>query len=501
MKKIINTMKYGDRRTRLTLLLTLISLLGAVGLLVSALLLKSMVFFFGALIFAFISIALAQTFSIYMESMQGQTQMGEPQMGEPQMGQPPAGQPRMGQAPEETAAYAPFHPGALPTAPAMETASGPSSGEPSQKSMKRRKKKEKAFELPPLPELPEGETPSGDLDLDELKMLIAQQEEMAGEKAKRGGLFAALKRFFRRKNKETELLPAEETKQAAKKRKEKKQKKEKLPGKKKTGTPEKTTEVLEASKEDTSAPHPNLVVVRQATEEDFDQYDRKVIKKVLHKYKVKRDHRMIMVDHCDELLIKQTPAYAWVKDKDFHLLLIEKEPRHITLPAYRMREMTYLKRQMVNQDVDYGPFKGKSMLAEMFRPYLPDYTHSTVIDDMSAYKNLYGFGPGIYVTNRSAGNIFDLLPLEFRVDDKVTLSTKVNVYFKDAYRANILLRDNVIDANGYADKIAKTLDHMAHSTISNNEFMETLNLMVKNKLITFEFADHYKVLRDRVNGR
>ena len=255
-----------------------------------------------------------------------------------------------------------------------------------------------------------------------------------------------------------------------------------------------------ASDDEEEAPG-NLVVVRQATEDDFKRYDRKTIKKTMHRYKVKRDHRLVMIDRCEKLAIKQTPAYVWVKDKDFNILLIEQEPRHIVLPVYRMKEMTYLKKQIVNEDVDYGPFKGKSMLAELFRPYLPDYSHSTVVDDLSSYKNLYGFGPDIYVTNRSAKQIFDLLALPFRVDDKVTLSAKVNNYFKDTYKANILLRDNVIDANGYADRIASILDGMAHSTISYNEFKETLNLMVKNKLITQEFAQYYMTVRDKADTR
>ena len=120
------------------------------------------------------------------------------------------------------------------------------------------------------------------------------------------------------------------------------------------------------------------------------------------------------------------------------------------------------------------------------------------MDDPTATKNLYGFGPGMYVTNRSAANIFDLLAMEFRVDDKVTLSAKVNYYFKEAYKANILLRDNVIDANGYADRIAKTLDDMAHSRISNGEFEDTLKQMIKNKLITLEFANHYRNVREKL---
>ena len=77
-----------------------------------------------------------------------------------------------------------------------------------------------------------------------------------------------------------------------------------------------------------------------------------------------------------------------------------------------------MKKQIANEDIDYAAFKGKSMLAELFRPYLPDYVHSTVVDDLSAYKNLYGIGPDIYFTNRSIGNVFDLLAVDFVVDDK-----------------------------------------------------------------------------------
>lgn len=234
------------------------------------------------------------------------------------------------------------------------------------------------------------------------------------------------------------------------------------------------------------------------TEEVIHTYDRKKVKKTLHRFKVRRDHRKVMIDRSEKLHIHQTPAYIWVYDKEFHILLIEEEPRHITIPLFKINEITYLKKQMVNEDVDYAAFKGKSVLADMFRPYLPDYTHSTVVDDLSAYKNLYGIVGDIYVTNRSAAALFDLLGVEFQVDDRVTMSNKVNIFFKDAYKSNILLRDNVIDANGYADRISNILDNLAHSTVSYAEFKDTLNLMIRNKLITQEFAMYYMGVRDNL---
>lgn len=236
----------------------------------------------------------------------------------------------------------------------------------------------------------------------------------------------------------------------------------------------------------------------QASDEELAKYNRSKVKKMLRKYKVKRNNKLVLIDRCEKHMIYQTPAYMWLADNMLHLLLIEKEPRHLTLPTINLHEVHYLKKQLANEEVDYAAFKGKSMLAELFRPYLPDYTHSTVVGDLSAYKNLYGIGPGIYFTNRSAAGLFDLLAVELAVEDKVTTSPKVNSYFKDAYKANIMLRDNVIDANGYADRISSILDSMAHSTISYEEFKDTLNIMQKNKLITAEFAMYYMGVRDKL---
>lgn len=241
-----------------------------------------------------------------------------------------------------------------------------------------------------------------------------------------------------------------------------------------------------------------LVIIKQVSDDTADTFDRKKIKKTLHKYKVRRDHRLVIVDFSKKYMIKQCPAYIWVADNKFNILLLEEETRHLVIPLGRIREITYLKKQSANVDTDYPLFHKKNMLTNLFRPYLPDYTYNTVASDMNSYKNLYGIAGGIYFTNKSAKNLFDLLGVEFRVDDKVTMSNKVNIFFKDAYKANILLRDSVLDANGYADSIANTLDNMARSTIGYNEFKETLNLMVRNKLITQEFAMHYMNVWDKV---
>ncbi|MDE5873106.1 MAG: hypothetical protein K2H07_04265, partial [Lachnospiraceae bacterium] len=241
----------------------------------------------------------------------------------------------------------------------------------------------------------------------------------------------------------------------------------------------------------------NLIIIRQVSDDTADSYDKRKIKRTLYKYKVKRDHRLVLVDFSKKYMIKQCPAYIWVADKQFNMLLLEEEPRHLAIPIGRIREITYLKKQSANVDTDYPMFHRNNLLTAVFKPYLPDYTYNTVASDKNSYKNLYGITGGIYFTNRSAKNLFDLLNVEFQVDDKVTTSSKVNVFFKDAYKANIMLRDNVIDANGYADSIANTLENMTKSTISYMEFKDTLSLMIKNKLITEDFASHYMEMWDK----
>lgn len=457
MKRIINTFKYGSTQVKAVLAFTLLAGLGTVGFVVAALLMSQMMFFFAAVICAFITISLMQTFVIKGEEeakqganpqMQG---LPDAQIDATLNGRIPETSVDMNQAMDMRDAN-----------PEDEVASK----EKKAKSKKAKKEKTKKEKVKKQKKDKKGgfKKASAEADeyadeMDELLSRIENSLESAGT--------ANIQQMSPEQMDDFEMDNLEVQ-------------------------PEDMEEAMPESKE------PEKLVPVQASEEVLATYNKKKIKKTFHKYKVKRDHRMIMIDHSEKLHIHQTPAYMWVADKELHFLLIEKEPRHITIPEFQFREVTYLKKQLVNEDIDYGAFKGSNMLADLFRPYLPDYTHSTVVDDLSAYKNLYGLGNDIFVTNRSAASLFDLLAVEFRVDDKVTTSTKVNVFFKEAYKSNILLRDNVIDANGYADQISNTLNNLAHSTVSYAEFKDTLNLMIKNKLITQEFAMYYMDIRNKL---
>lgn len=402
MKKIINTFKYGSLRTRGMLIMTILAGLTAVGFAVCAIVSGQLMFFFGAVIAAFIAVSLAQTFGIY-------------------------------------AVDEPFNAGLVQDENRIDNNHDLTPRHEVRKHEKKRKEKTDT----------EGK-PLKDKEAQAEEKVLKEEEAPVREK-----------KLKKRKN----HTSADDLKKE-----------------------------ISANSDEAGRKEP-----APATEEEMSSYDRRKLRKTLHKYRVKSDHRMVLIDHCEKLSIFQTAAYIWVDGKEFHILLIEHEPRHLLFPVFSLKEITYLKRQPANVDVDYAAFKGRSMLAELFRPYLPDYSHSTVVDDLTAYKNLYGVGPGIYFTNRSAANLFDILGLDFHVEDKVTCSNKVNTFFKDTYKANIMLRDNVFDANCYADRISNILDDMARSAISYNEFKDTLNLMVKNKLITQEFAMYYMEVRDKVS--
>ncbi len=396
MNKIINTLKYGDAKTKLVLVMSFLSAMASLVLFVLAIVMGQMLLFFFGVVGIFVTISLGQTLGIYQE-----------------------------------------------------------------------------------------ENP---MDIPEEHLLF---EETKPEKEKESKAENKKKNKINNKTKK-EKKSKEKIDKAPKQKKAKKQKEDNhILDNMNILLEDEINATHEAEKEDE---YKGLI---HPTEETISSYDKKKIKKTLHKYKVRKDHRMVLVDRCDKYNIYQTPAYIWCEDNKFHMLLIEKEPRYITLPLFNLGEIKYLKKQPANPDKDYKSIQGNSIMANLFKPYLPDYMHSNVVDDLTSYKNLYGVGPDIYFTNQSAKHLFDLVSTEFFVEDKVTTSTKVNFYFKDAYKANIMLRDSVIDANGYADMISNILENMAMSSISYNEFKETLNLMIKNKLITQEFASYYMDVRDK----
>lgn len=444
MSKIINTLKYGDAKTKLVLIFSFLSGIASVVLFVSAFILGKMLLFFCGILGVFVTISLIQTLGIYEEE-------------------------RPLNIPHEHANKVKSKKVALHD----DLVNVKDEFDEEYQAIEQEK-----IAVPNM-------RPTKDYNL------LVQEEEEERRKEEERYLFQEpmVDEQFEAFEEVVEESSSDKKSKKNKKAKIKKEKKKKQ----KNNIQEDALE--ETVKEEGQAPFD-----RTPSEEVIVSYDKKKIKKTMHKYKVKRDHRMALIDRCDKLDIYQTPAYIWVGENKFHILLIEKQPRYLTFPIYNLTQIKYLKKQPADESKDYAYLQNNSIMAELFKPYLPNYAHSTVVEDLTAYKNLYGIGPDIYFTNHSAKHLFDLLASDFIVEDKVTKSNRVNFYFKDAYKANILLRDEIIDANGYADKISNILEGMAMSNLSNNEFNDTLNLMVKNKLITQEFAMYYTQIRNKNIG-
>lgn len=221
----------------------------------------------------------------------------------------------------------------------------------------------------------------------------------------------------------------------------------------------------------------------------YNHIDEHLIEQILIAYKVKKDHRMVLIDRSDKFKISQCPAYIWVEKSTFNILLIEKEPRRITIPLSAITNITYDSRIPVYVDSEYLQFKKQSLIKTVFYQYLPDY-----YGNQQKYKNLYFICNDIGFTNNSIKQVMDLIYAEFKVEDDITKKNN-NQYFIDSYQSRILLKDKIITISEYKSRITKTLEELSRSSISNSEFEKTITDMLANHLITDDFAVYYTGLR------
>lgn len=231
----------------------------------------------------------------------------------------------------------------------------------------------------------------------------------------------------------------------------------------------------------------------EVKEEDYlKQYEEEKIKQIFYQYKVKIDHKAVMIDSSQKLHISQCPAYIWVQHNQFHMLLLEREPRKISIKLNQLGTITYKKGVPANQDMEYRSMKKASFVAKIFAPYLPDYNKNNQNNIQREYKNLYVIQPDIAFTNTSAKHLFELLTAEFIVEDSVTNSKLYHDCFKEAHKLGILLKDNGITIEKYKKQITDVMEQLIYSDLSPHNFENTLQLMVRHHLITQEFADYYQ---------
>ena len=521
MKRIINTFKYGSVAVKLTLLATIICGLATAGLFACAIIFRQLIWFFAMVFVGFITVSLAQTFGI--EGGLNDNKKGKQPDGNLKKKNVPSDNPDLSYDYNDNINFDHVNEIASEVNEDVETDVFSSDnlikGRKKKNKIKKEKRKKIKFKKDRKAKDGKNEKNAVDNKVDKIKSVNPGRKKNKTKKVKiknkkvesgkalvsKKALSVKFKKIagLNKVPKVVKVTGADIDYKAMVKKDVKESRKKLLQREKQLDNEalynaEADIEYMsEEDKEEMKRVRSNNLVPEPLTAETVKQYTIKKIRKTLHKYKVKRDHKLAIIDRCETFNISQTPAYIWVDGNDFHMLLIEKEPRHLVLSTFKVGRIKYLKKQPVNINTDYEAFNTKSMVTDLFRPYLPDYNQSNVDSDLNYYKNLYGIGPGIYFTNNSAKQLIDFFGFGMDVDDKVTESKRVNLYFKDTYKANIMVRDNVLDANGYADRISSILEEMAASNLSYNEFKETLNLMIKNKFITKEFGMHYMEVRDK----
>ncbi|MDD5935786.1 MAG: hypothetical protein PUC65_09530 [Clostridiales bacterium] len=225
-------------------------------------------------------------------------------------------------------------------------------------------------------------------------------------------------------------------------------------------------------------------------EDHFEKLSEKDVRNICIKYKVRKDHRPIMVDSCASKKIFQCPAYAWMEKDGLALLLFEKEPRKITFTREEIATITYERNVSVNMMTDYHALTKASFIKLVFASYLPTVFEER-LGQKNYKKNLYVIGKDLKVTNTSAKTIMSLLSLNLTVSNLIRDERYHNPYFESAYALNIMLKDTVLSVNEYKIKMRELLQKLTDAKISNEDFVGYMNQLVQGRLITREYAEYY----------
>lgn len=233
----------------------------------------------------------------------------------------------------------------------------------------------------------------------------------------------------------------------------------------------------------------------------FSHYDRQMLRKIQKKYHVKKDHRPVIVDSSKSYQIKECPAFIWRAHNKVYLLLLEKEPRRICISRDLILHMDYVPHVRADRSKEYLAFQRENLVTSVFEGFLPDYFDSKANNRNLKYKNLYEIYPDIRFTNRSTAAVLELLCLNFMPKDKITQSEKLNGYFKRVYAAHILFQDRVYSITEYKESVEQILKELCYAEMPDQEFLITLENLVKGRMISQEYASHYRDMKEKIEGR
>ena len=229
------------------------------------------------------------------------------------------------------------------------------------------------------------------------------------------------------------------------------------------------------------------------------KYTPVVIKQMLHRYKVKRDYTEIIIDDSRKFDTARTPALCWTKRKNVYFLLMEGNERVESMPLAQFLQVTY-KRDVKEDNLEaYSRIKNDMGVYERFEDVMPTFASTpSRIGPPTYTKNQYVLGGIVAVTPRSIRALRARYNFDIKIYDSLKLTGDYSIYFKRAFEARILWTDQVIGQQEYQNMIGAILQRMVDDrSVSRYDFLDDLERMINNRLITTEYADYYMQQRQK----
>lgn len=249
-------------------------------------------------------------------------------------------------------------------------------------------------------------------------------------------------------------------------------------------------EVIEDSKEETEEES------EEKNAEFIKSLQKKEVKKLLYKYKVKKVHLPILIEECENYRLQECPAYIWVNKGRLHFLSLTAKARAFDLPLSELQTITVERSVRANPKEEYAIVKDAKFVTKIFQGLIPSYYIATDENGRRTHrKNSYRLGEDILVTNRSARAVMELAQARFILPEEEKMGKAYGTYATEAYKLKFLCQDEVILPEEYKVKIRILLQQMVEAEISDYEFTKNLSMMVKKQLITDEYAKYYEDAR------
>jgi len=251
------------------------------------------------------------------------------------------------------------------------------------------------------------------------------------------------------------------------------------------------TQKKEETKEDEDEPGA-LEWIPSGGKNPFVQYDKKNLKKLFVKYKVKKHHVPIMIDICREERIIQSPAYLWNDANYLYFLVLQDSPKLIKSPLTDS-EVILIRRGVaakpMEEYLEMSESGSTSLVSLVFGKLLPSYYDV----DINPYKketrkNLYSAAPGIWCTSASVKNMLKILPDRFILEDGKTENE--SIFYQEIYNARLMFWDGIYTANEYKEKVLAILNELILIEISEETVAEYINALLMKGLIPKEYADY-----------